>query len=84
MRGTSVLTATTTTRNLGRSNVELHAVATTVALGNAGEAIDLAEGIDASGLSPKRQASCSLTLRALMLSGATLVRPSQRFSRRSV
>jgi transcriptional regulator with XRE-family HTH domain len=40
----------------GPTNVELHAVSAAVDLGDAGEAIDLAAGIDASGLSPERQA----------------------------
>lgn len=39
----------------GPTNVELHAVTTAVDLGDAGEAIDLASRIDASGLSPERQ-----------------------------
>lgn len=39
----------------GPTNVELHAVATAVDLGDAGEALDLAKNIDAGGLSPERQ-----------------------------
>jgi hypothetical protein len=40
----------------GQANVELHAVAVAVDLGDAGEALDLAAGIDAHNLSPERQA----------------------------
>jgi transcriptional regulator with XRE-family HTH domain len=40
----------------GPTNVELHAVSAAVDLGDAGEAIDLAAEIDASRLSPERQA----------------------------
>jgi transcriptional regulator with XRE-family HTH domain len=40
----------------GPTNVKLHAVAVAVDLGDAGEALDIAKGIDASGLSPERQA----------------------------
>lgn len=39
----------------GPTNVELHAVSAAVDLGDAGEAIDVAAGIDATGLSPERQ-----------------------------
>jgi transcriptional regulator with XRE-family HTH domain len=39
----------------GPTNVELHAVATAVDLGDAGLALDVATGVDASGLSPERQ-----------------------------
>lgn len=39
----------------GPTNVELHALSTAVDLGDAGEAVDLATRIDASGLSPERQ-----------------------------
>lgn len=39
----------------GPTNVELHAVSTAVDLGDAGLALDVAEGVDASGLSPERQ-----------------------------
>ncbi|MER6113796.1 helix-turn-helix domain-containing protein [Streptomyces hirsutus] len=39
----------------GPTNVELHAVATAVDLGDAGLALDVADGVDASGLSPERQ-----------------------------
>lgn len=39
----------------GPTNVELHAVSTAVDLGDAGLALDEAEGVDASGLSPERQ-----------------------------
>ena len=46
----------------GPTNVELHAVSTAVDLGDAGEAIDLAAGIDASGLSPERQARLLIDL----------------------
>ncbi|MGH3801885.1 MAG: helix-turn-helix domain-containing protein [Pseudonocardiaceae bacterium] len=46
----------------GPTNVELHAVSTAVDLGDAGEAIDLANGIDASGLSPERQARLLIDL----------------------
>jgi transcriptional regulator with XRE-family HTH domain len=40
----------------GPTNVELHALAVAVDLGDAGEALDIAESIDASSLSPERQA----------------------------
>lgn len=40
----------------GPTNVELHAVACAVDLGDAGEALELAAGIDPSQLSPERQA----------------------------
>ena len=46
----------------GPTNVELHAVSTAVDLGDAGEAIDLAATIDASGLSPERQARLAIDL----------------------
>ncbi len=46
----------------GPTNVELHAVSTAVDLGDAGEAIDLASGIDASGLSPERQSRLAIDL----------------------
>jgi transcriptional regulator with XRE-family HTH domain len=39
----------------GATNVELHAVSTAVDLGDAGEALDLAAAIDATGLSSERQ-----------------------------
>jgi len=40
----------------GHTNVQLHAVAVAIDVGDAGEALDVARGIDASGLSPERQA----------------------------
>jgi transcriptional regulator with XRE-family HTH domain len=40
----------------GPTNVQLHAVAVAVDLGDAGEALDLAQHVDASRLSPERQA----------------------------
>jgi hypothetical protein len=40
----------------GPTNVQLHAVAVAIELGDAGEALDVARGIDASGLSSERQA----------------------------
>jgi hypothetical protein len=40
----------------GPTNVRLHTVAVAVDLGDAGEALDVAHGIDATGLSPERQA----------------------------
>ncbi|MFD3453827.1 helix-turn-helix domain-containing protein [Streptomyces sp. NPDC058691] len=40
----------------GPTNVEIHAVSTAVDLGDAGMALDVAERIDPSGLSPERQA----------------------------
>ncbi|MGH3525771.1 MAG: helix-turn-helix domain-containing protein [Pseudonocardiaceae bacterium] len=46
----------------GPTNVELHAVSTSVDIGDAGEAIDLATAIDASGLSPERQARLLIDL----------------------
>ncbi|MGH3922116.1 MAG: helix-turn-helix domain-containing protein [Pseudonocardiaceae bacterium] len=46
----------------GPTNVELHAVSTSVDMGDAGEAIDLATAIDASGLSPERQARLLIDL----------------------
>lgn len=39
----------------GPTNVQLHTVAVAVDLGDAGEALEVAQGIDASGLSPERQ-----------------------------
>lgn len=39
----------------GPTNVRLHRVAVAVDLGDAGEALDVAQSIDASGLSPERQ-----------------------------
>ncbi len=46
----------------GPTNVELHAVSTAVDLGDAGEAIDLARGIDARGLSTERQSRLLIDL----------------------
>jgi transcriptional regulator with XRE-family HTH domain len=46
----------------GPTNVELHAVAAAVDLGDAGEALDLARQIDAVGLSPERQSRLHLDL----------------------
>lgn len=46
----------------GPTNVELHAVSTAVDLGDAGEAVDLAATIDASGLSPERQSRLFIDL----------------------
>jgi transcriptional regulator with XRE-family HTH domain len=46
----------------GPTNVELHAVAAAVDLGDAGEALDLARQIDAAGLSPERQSRLHLDL----------------------
>jgi hypothetical protein len=40
----------------GPTNVDLHTVAVAVDLGDAGEALDVAQGIDSSTLSPERQA----------------------------
>lgn len=40
----------------GPTNVQLHTVAVAVDLADAGEALDVAQGIDATGLSPERQA----------------------------
>jgi transcriptional regulator with XRE-family HTH domain len=40
----------------GPTNVQLHTVAVAVEVGDAGEAIDVASQIDASGMSPERQA----------------------------
>ncbi len=40
----------------GPTNVEIHAVSTAVELGDAGLALEVAEQVDASGLSPERQA----------------------------
>ncbi|MGW4913015.1 helix-turn-helix domain-containing protein [Streptomyces sp. NPDC004270] len=39
----------------GPTNVEIHAVSTAVELGDAGLALDVAQQVDASGLSPERQ-----------------------------
>jgi transcriptional regulator with XRE-family HTH domain len=39
----------------GPTNVELHAIAVAVDLGDAGEALDIAAGVDATRLSPERQ-----------------------------
>ncbi|MCC3769723.1 helix-turn-helix domain-containing protein [Streptomyces sp. UNOC14_S4] len=44
----------------GPTNVELHAVSIAVELGDAGEALDIGERVDASGLSPERQARFAL------------------------
>jgi hypothetical protein len=46
----------------GPTNVELHAVAAAVDLGDAGEALDFARQIDATGLSPERQSRLHLDL----------------------
>ena len=46
----------------GPTNVELHAVSTAVDLGDAGEAVDLGRAIDASNLSPERQARLCIDL----------------------
>jgi transcriptional regulator with XRE-family HTH domain len=46
----------------GPTNVELHAVAVAVELGDAGEALDLAAAIDATGLSLERQSRLSIDL----------------------
>jgi hypothetical protein len=46
----------------GPTNVELHAVAAAVDLGDAGEALDLARQIDAACLSPERQSRLHLDL----------------------
>jgi tetratricopeptide (TPR) repeat protein len=46
----------------GPTNVVLHAVSTAVDLGNAGEALKLAETIDASCLSPERQSRLFINL----------------------
>lgn len=46
----------------GTANVELHAVSTAVDLGDAGEAIDLARTVDASGLSAERQSRLAIDL----------------------
>ncbi|MFH7599089.1 helix-turn-helix transcriptional regulator [Streptomyces racemochromogenes] len=40
----------------GPTNVEIHAISTAVDLGDAGEALDIAKGLRAEGLSPERQA----------------------------
>lgn len=44
----------------GPTNVELHAVSVAVDLGDAGEALDLADAVDASGLSPERQSRLAI------------------------
>ncbi|MEU1813998.1 helix-turn-helix transcriptional regulator [Streptomyces roseifaciens] len=46
----------------GPTNVEIHAVAIAVDLGDAGEALDAGECLDASGLSTERQARLALDL----------------------
>jgi len=46
----------------GPTNVELHAVATAVDLGDTGEAIDLSQTIDATGLSAERQSRLAIDL----------------------
>jgi transcriptional regulator with XRE-family HTH domain len=46
----------------GPTNVELHAVSVAADLGDAGEALERAAGLDASGLSPERQARFHLDL----------------------
>jgi len=46
----------------GPTNVELHAVSVAADLGDAGEALDIAAGLDASQLSPERQARFHLDL----------------------
>ncbi|MBT2439815.1 helix-turn-helix transcriptional regulator [Streptomyces sp. ISL-36] len=46
----------------GPTNVEIQAVATNVELGDAGEAIDIGEALDTSGLSPERQARLLMDL----------------------
>lgn len=46
----------------GPTNVELHAVSTAVELGDAGEALDLAQSIDAAGLSAERQSRLCIDL----------------------
>jgi hypothetical protein len=46
----------------GPTNVELHAVSSALDLGDAGTALDLAEAINASGLSAERQARLSIDL----------------------
>ncbi|GHE32106.1 helix-turn-helix domain-containing protein [Streptomyces capitiformicae] len=46
----------------GPTNVEVQAVATAVDLGDAGEALDIAEGLDATGLSAERQARLLMDL----------------------
>jgi transcriptional regulator with XRE-family HTH domain len=40
----------------GPTNVELHALTVAIEVGDAGEALDIASGVDPSGLSPERQA----------------------------
>lgn len=46
----------------GPANVALHAVAVAVELGDAGQALDLAHGINAAGLSAERQARYDIDL----------------------
>jgi len=46
----------------GPTNVALHAVAVAVELGDAGQALDLAHGINAAGLSAERQARYDIDL----------------------
>ncbi|GAA2129910.1 helix-turn-helix transcriptional regulator [Kitasatospora kazusensis] len=46
----------------GPTNVEIQAVSTAVDLGDAGEALDIGQGIDASGLSPERRARLLMDL----------------------
>lgn len=46
----------------GPTNVEIQAVSTAVDLGDAGEALDIGEGLDASGLSVERQARLLMDL----------------------
>lgn len=46
----------------GPTNVQLHAIAVAVELGDAGEALDLASTVDAAGLSPERQSRLYIDL----------------------
>ncbi|MEJ8644527.1 helix-turn-helix transcriptional regulator [Streptomyces sp. MS1.HAVA.3] len=46
----------------GPTNVEIQAVSTAVDLGDAGEALDIAAGLDTTGLSPERQARLLMDL----------------------
>jgi transcriptional regulator with XRE-family HTH domain len=46
----------------GPTNVDLHAVSVAVELGDAGQALDLAEAVDPASLSPERRARYSLDL----------------------
>lgn len=46
----------------GPTNVELHAIAVAVDLGDAGEALDIAAGVDAAGLSNERQSRLYIDL----------------------